>query len=168
MQDLLPPERRRQAEKVVRECGDAWLDPARSAKSFDVADREDIEWINRRCVSHLFGTTKQVLRLTRAWENVAKKMCIKATSYTRSPYRPCAERAKDDPCWRYFERDSGHDVMVGDSNWLPDFLGRMSEDWDKRGLKPAIILARFGKDVMRSFFYGAQESKSLCLVLRTD
>ena len=41
MQDLLPPERRRQAEKVVRERGDGWLVPARSAESFDVANRED-------------------------------------------------------------------------------------------------------------------------------
>ena len=111
----------------MRECGDAWLDPARSAESFDVADREDREWINLRCVSHLFGTTKHVLRLMGAWEKVAKKMCIKATSYKRSPYGPCAERAKDEPSWRCFERDCGHGVMVGDSYWLLDFLGRVSE-----------------------------------------
>ena len=127
MQDLLPLERRRQAERVVRERGDGWLVPARSAESFDVADREDREWIDRRCVPHPFGSMKQGVKLTGAWEKVAKKIYIKANGYKRSPFRPYAEKAKDDPSWHYLERDCGHDVMVDDPDWLVAVLRRVSE-----------------------------------------
>ena len=96
------------------------------------------------------------------------KMCIKATSYKRSLCGPCAERAKDEPPWRYLERDFGHDVMEGDSYGLLDFPGRVSGSWGNNDLKPAAILARFGTDVMPSFFCGALASNSLCLLLRTD
>jgi len=128
MQDLLPPERRAQAEKVVAERGDGWLVPARSAESFDVADAADRDWVDRRCVAHPFGTMKQGVSLTGAWENVPHKSYIKAEGYKRSPFGRYADRVRNDPAWSYIETDCGHDVMVDDPDWLSGVLLKIAEE----------------------------------------
>lgn len=122
MQDLLPPERRKQAEEVVAARGGGWRVPARSAESFDVADPADRAWVDRRCVPHPFGTMTQKLSLTGAWEAVPSKIYIKAQGYQRSPFGPYAERARNDPDWSYYEVACGHDVMVDDPEVLLGLL----------------------------------------------
>jgi pimeloyl-ACP methyl ester carboxylesterase len=118
MQDLLPPERRLQAERIVAEQGDGWLIPARSAASFDVADTEDRAWVDRRCVPHPFETMRQGVKLNGAWCAVPRKVYVKATGYQKSPFGPYADRVRHDPVWEYLECACGHDVMVDDPDWL--------------------------------------------------
>lgn len=122
--DLIPTERQADADLLVKEQGDGWKVPPRSAESFMVQSQEDRDWVNRRCVPHPYASMTQPSRLTGAWKDIPNKTFIKAGLYTTSPFGPFAEAAKNDPGWHYEEIDAGHDVMLDAPTELADALIR--------------------------------------------
>jgi len=127
MKDMVPPQSGARMAALVKEKGEGWWVPPRSAESFQVAASADRDWVNRRCVPHPFATMTQPLRLTGAGNSVATKVYIRAAKYDASPFGPFAERARNDPAWRYEEIACGHDVMVDAPNELAAVLIRASE-----------------------------------------
>ena len=122
--DLIPDSRQADADTHVKELGDGWKVPPRSAESFMVQAQEDRDWVNRRCVPHPYATMTQPIKLTGDWKNIPGKTYIKAGLYTTSPFGPFAEAAKNDPDWHYEEIEAGHDVMLDASTELAKALIR--------------------------------------------
>jgi pimeloyl-ACP methyl ester carboxylesterase len=127
MIDLVPPKGAAAMTALAHEKGEGWKVPPRSAESFQVASAEDRDWVDRRCVPHPFATMTQPVRLTGAGDAVPVKSYIRAAKYGASPFGPFAERAKNDPGWRYEDIECGHDVMVDAPDELVDALIRASE-----------------------------------------
>ena len=122
--DLIPVERQAYADIQVKEHGDGWKVPQRSAESFMVQTAEDRAWVNRRCVPHPFATMTQPINLTDKWKNIRTKTFIEAGLYITSPFGPFAEYAKNDPDWHYEKIESGHDVMIDKPEELTEALIR--------------------------------------------
>jgi len=122
--DLIPVERQADADLLVKEQGDGWKVPPRSAESFMVQSPEDREWVDRRCLPHPYATMTQPINLTGDWKNIPRKTFIKARLYTTSPFGPFAEAAKNDPGWQYEEIEAGHDIMLDAPKELTDALLR--------------------------------------------
>jgi len=127
MKDLVRPAAGARMAALAQEQGDGWWVPPRSAASFQVAAAADRDWVDRRCVRHPFATMTQPIRLTGGGNPVATRVYIRAAGYDASPFGPFAERARNDPSWRYEEIDCGHDVMVDAPDELADALIRASQ-----------------------------------------
>ncbi|NKB19406.1 MAG: alpha/beta fold hydrolase [Alphaproteobacteria bacterium] len=122
--DLIPVERQADADALVKEQGDGWKVPPRSAESFMVQNAEDRDWVNRRCVPHPYATMTQQINLTGNWKKIPGKTYIMAGLYTTSPFGPFADAAENDPDWHYEEIKAGHDVMLDAPAELADALIR--------------------------------------------
>jgi hypothetical protein len=127
MIDMLPAKNVAAMAGLAEKEGEGWWVPPRSAESFQVASAEDRDWINRRCVRHPFATMTQPLKLTGAWKTVRTKVYLRAAAYGASPFGPSAQKAKNDPGWRYEDIEAGHDVMIDAPDDLVDALIRASE-----------------------------------------
>lgn len=122
--DLIPVERQADADLMVKQQGDGWKVPPRSAESFMVQSKADRDWVDRRCVPHPYATMTQPISLTGGWKNIPRKTFIKAGLYTTSPFGPFAEAARNNPEWHYEEIDAGHDVMLDAPKELTEALMR--------------------------------------------
>jgi pimeloyl-ACP methyl ester carboxylesterase len=84
---------------------------------FGVND-DDREWVNSKLTPQPIGVSLQVLRLTGAREQIARKTYIRATSYEQPAFDDAYKEKAADPSWRVYEVPCGHDVMVD----MPDRL----------------------------------------------
>jgi hypothetical protein len=57
-----------------------------------------------------FGTLLEPIKLTGAYMTIRKKLYIRAKQYPRMQVQ--YDRVKNDPAWKAFELDCGHDVMI--------------------------------------------------------
>lgn len=122
--DLIPIERRANADIQVKKYGNGWKVPPRSAESFMVQSPQDRDWVNRRCVPHPYATMTQPIYLSGNWQNISIKTFIKANLYATSPFGSFAQSAQNNPNWRYEEIESGHDVMIDQPEELANALMR--------------------------------------------
>ena len=109
-------------EASLKESGGLWIAPI-PASVFKV-NEADRAWVDAQCVPHPYKTFADTVSLTGARERIEKKAYIRAAIYDGSAFRAYYERVKDDPAWRTFEVQSGHDVMLD----APDELVRILEN----------------------------------------
>ena len=109
---------------MVEEGGATGLVSPIPAAVFGVNDK-DSAWVDAQCTKQPYRTFTQGLALTGARERVAKKAYVLATGYPPLGFPAFAETVKDDPDWRYFEVDCGHDVMLDEPERLAGILEEM-------------------------------------------
>ena len=74
------------------------------------------------CTKQPYGALTGGLRLTGARERVPKKAYVLATGWANAAFPVFAEKVKDDPDWRYYEVECGHDVMLDEPERLAQIL----------------------------------------------
>jgi pimeloyl-ACP methyl ester carboxylesterase len=121
MLDCTHPQTAQRWEPSLKESGGLWVAPI-PASVFKV-NAADAAWVDAQCGPHPYKTFVDKIRLSGARERIAKKAYIRAATYDGAAFRACYERVKNDPAWRAFEIESGHDVMLD----APDELVRILE-----------------------------------------
>ena len=94
------------------------------AEVFGVNEK-DRAWVDAQCTKHPYRALTEGLTLTGARDRVAKKAYVLATGYSGLAFPAFAATVKDDPDWRYFEVDCGHDVMLDAPQRLAGILEEM-------------------------------------------
>src|SRR3954451_24537840 len=111
LEDLNSPERRARVAEVVRTQGEGWRLPfnAESLVNWEITDEEDARWLRERLVPHPYATFTEPVRLSTGRGRLLPRTFILCT-HRSSPSRS-AERAQQEPGWRYRELATGHDAM---------------------------------------------------------
>jgi len=68
------------------------------------------EGIDPRCRPHPIGAFLQAVRLTGAWQRVARKFYVGAHGWTGSPFVDLYQRLEGDPAWTTLSLDCGHNI----------------------------------------------------------
>jgi pimeloyl-ACP methyl ester carboxylesterase len=124
--DLLPPDRREQFDRDVRERGFGWLVPAIPAAVYKV-NEADQAWVDAQCTPHPLACFAQRLLLTGAHETITRRLYIRGAFYTPSAFAPVAERLRRDPRWRVVDLPGGHDLMLDTPKELTALLNEMAQ-----------------------------------------
>jgi pimeloyl-ACP methyl ester carboxylesterase len=81
------------------------------------ANEADQAWVTSKATPQPTATLKEGLRITGAYQRVARKVYVRATGWA-GPFAALAHTLKSDPGWTVIEIDCGHDV----ANLRPDEL----------------------------------------------
>lgn len=113
-----PPERAQHIREEAARSGDGWKIAPMSPEYFGVMDKDDADWVTRRCVPQPIKTFSQAVHLTGAWETVPKKLYILAERHPNSSFDRFSVPLSEKPDWDVRSVASGHDVMID----TPDLL----------------------------------------------
>jgi pimeloyl-ACP methyl ester carboxylesterase len=95
--------------------------PAPPAKAFHVNEK-DQAWVDSKTTPQPAGVSLTRIVLKGAREKVAKKIYVRATSYPSSRFDGYSEKFSQDPAWRTYKVQSGHDVMIDMPDRLTEIL----------------------------------------------
>ena len=86
-------------------------------------DPEMIAWLKRREVKHPYRTMTQPIRLANeaALARIPKTF-VHCTAPATGAFDPFAAKYRNDPAWRFFELNSGHDAMLLKPREVADIL----------------------------------------------
>ena len=96
--------------------------PAPSAAAFKV-NAADQAWVNSHLTPQPNGVYAKKLRVSGAYERIARRAYARTTIYNSPVFRANFERLRATPGWRTYEIESGHDAMVD----RPDDVVRIME-----------------------------------------
>jgi pimeloyl-ACP methyl ester carboxylesterase len=127
--DMLPAEMQALMRDDARDNGEGYLMTPLPAGLFNV-NAKDAAWVDRLCVKHPLACFEQKLQLSDRIARVPKRTYILATGWgspgsplTESPFKPIAERLKNDNnAWHILSVPCGHDVMVDMPGELAELL----------------------------------------------
>ncbi len=75
-------------------------------------------WVDRQMTPHPYATLAQPIRLTGAWKGVARKIYIRAANYASSAFDAAYAAAAADDGWVALRRETIHNVMMSEPEWL--------------------------------------------------
>ena len=107
--DLLPPQARQQMQERVK-AGDGWRVPPNPTPP-DTSEA-DVNWIAERRLSQSFKCFEMPVQLSGADIMLPRSYIYCRRIAPGDPFRPFAERAKDEAGWRYYEIDASHSPHV--------------------------------------------------------
>ncbi|WP_082637609.1 alpha/beta fold hydrolase [Bradyrhizobium retamae] len=118
LMDAGPPTVRQRMQEAAK-AGDGWRVPSNPIPP-DTSEA-DVKWISERRVPQSIKCFEQPLKM-RGGNLTLPRSYVYFTRVTPAdPFRPFAERAKNDPSWRYYELDASHSAHVT----APDALARL-------------------------------------------
>jgi pimeloyl-ACP methyl ester carboxylesterase len=120
------PGRREQVEEQARREGDGWKVPPGDAPPDQPA--EIIEWARPRRTPMPIKTMTTPLRLTRG-ETALPRAFVYCTigKAPGSPQAARAERVRDNPTWRYFELNTGHNLHYTAPEATVEILNKLAK-----------------------------------------
>jgi pimeloyl-ACP methyl ester carboxylesterase len=120
--DLVPPQARQQMQERVK-AGDGW----RLAPNPTPADTSeaDVKWIAERRLPQSFKCFEMPLRLSNAETTVPRSYIYCKRVSPGNTFGPFAERAKNEPGWRYYEIDASHSPHITAPERLAALLQRI-------------------------------------------
>ena len=109
LMDVGPPAVRQRMHELAK-AGDGWRVPSNPIPS-DTSEA-DVKWISERRLPQSIKCFEQPLRMQNG-DLTLPRCYIYLTRVTPAdPFRPFAERAKNDRTWRYYELDASHSAHV--------------------------------------------------------
>jgi pimeloyl-ACP methyl ester carboxylesterase len=122
LMDANPPMVRQRMQETAK-AGDGWRVPSNPIPP-DTSEA-DVKWISERRVAQSIKCFDTPLRM-RGGELTLPRSYIYLTRVTPAdPFRPFAERAKNDSTWRYYELDASHSPHVTTPGTLMALLQRI-------------------------------------------
>jgi pimeloyl-ACP methyl ester carboxylesterase len=110
LNDMIPPEVRRERLDQANEVGEGWKLPPIPAEEFNV-NPSDRDWVNRQSTMQSLACFEQPLHLTGAINQIKNVTYIWASGWSPSPFPQFYEKAQTKG-WRTIAIDCGHDVML--------------------------------------------------------
>lgn len=99
--------------------------PAPPASYFHV-NLNDSAWVNGKLTAHPTGCFTQKLKVTGAYQSIAKKMYIRAPLFANKGFDRTLERCRADRTWHTAMVTCGHDVMIDQPAELTAMLERFA------------------------------------------
>jgi hypothetical protein len=88
----------------------------------------DVEMVDRLCVNHPIGTFEEPIRFRGGLDAVAdRRVYVSATKYDNPMFGHFCDARKDDPCWRTYTIDSGHDIMLDSPQRLREVVAEVAD-----------------------------------------
>ena len=109
---LSPPEVALARRKAAKESSGGLSIPAPEAAVFGLADRDDLEWVQRRLTPHPFAAYDQTLRWGGPVGNGLPKVYVDCIEPAYAGLAAVKERYRGKPGWTFVELKTGHDAMV--------------------------------------------------------
>jgi pimeloyl-ACP methyl ester carboxylesterase len=113
--DLNSPQAREAVLTAIRE-GKVSRPPV-SAAYYGV-NEADRAWVDSKTTPQPIGISTQPIVLTGARDRVPRKTYVRARGYEQPNFDQAHAKVKNDPSWRVYELNCGHDVMLD----MPDRL----------------------------------------------
>jgi hypothetical protein len=123
--DIRSADKNTQLMQRVESEGEGWLMPPTPAAEFGVETDADRRFVDSKCVSMPLVCFTQAVSLSRPPADSIDLHFILARRNTNPSFRLHHEHFLDDPRWRTYEVDCGHDVMVDRPQWLASLLSRI-------------------------------------------
>lgn len=95
--------------------------PSPPATAFGLSG-EDAAWVAGKVTPQPVAVEQQPIVLTGARDKVAKKTFIRLTGFAHPSFQANYERLKNDPAWRTYLVEGGHDMMVDQAGRLAEIL----------------------------------------------
>jgi pimeloyl-ACP methyl ester carboxylesterase len=118
LMDANPPAVRQRMQELAK-AGDGWRVPSNPIPP-DTSEA-DVKWISERRVPQSIKCFEQPLNIRNGDLTLPRSYVYFTRVTPADPFRPFAERAKNDPGWRYYELDSSHSAHVT----APEALARL-------------------------------------------
>lgn len=118
LMDVSPPAGRQRIQDLAK-AGDGWRVPSNPIPS-DTSET-DAKWISERRVAQSIKCFEQPLKMRNGDLTLPRSYVYFTRVVPADPFRPFAERAKNDPAWRYYELDASHSAHVT----APEALARL-------------------------------------------
>src|ERR1700761_3818718 len=97
--------------------------PAPPASYFHVNDK-DAAWVNGKTTPHPTKCFTQKLKVTGAYQSIAKKLYVRAPLFASKGFDQALERCRADKLWQTATVTCGHDVMIDQPDQLTAMLER--------------------------------------------
>jgi pimeloyl-ACP methyl ester carboxylesterase len=118
LMDANPPAVRQRMQDLAK-AGDGWRVPSNPIPP-DTSEA-DVKWISERRVPQSIKCFEQPLKMQGGPLTLPRSYVYFTRVAPADPFRPFAERAKNDPKWRYHELDASHSAHVT----APEALARL-------------------------------------------
>ncbi len=123
LDDISPFSRKALEEAVAR--GEPGRKPP-PAKTYSINEAR-YAWIDSKLSPQPNGVAFQQIKVTGKLEQVPKKTFVRIPKYPQAALDRAFAECKADGTWQTFvQRDSGHDVMIDQPEWLAELLVKMS------------------------------------------
>jgi pimeloyl-ACP methyl ester carboxylesterase len=97
------------------------------AEVFAVNDA-DVAWVNSQCVNQPIGTFEQPAKYGGGLDELAgHKVYIWASKFENSPFGQFYSQLRDDPSWKTYAVECGHDIMVDEPDRLAQILEEVAD-----------------------------------------
>ena len=120
LNDMIPPDVRKERLAQAKEVGEGWKLPPIPAEEFNVNPR-DRDWVNRQGTMQSLACFEQPLCLTGALNRIKNVTYILASGWSPSPFPQFYEKAKA-KSWKTVTIGCGHDVMLDRPEELAELL----------------------------------------------
>tara|TARA_Y100001934_G_C12359243_1_gene779754 strand:- start:354 stop:1073 length:720 start_codon:yes stop_codon:yes gene_type:complete len=102
------------------------LIPPVKARAFNLSGQEE-KWVDRQLQPQPPKTVNQPIRLEGAWEQVSRKIYLRATRYEAPWFDRFVSEKSSDPAWETYSYPWGHDMMITHPAELTQILISLSE-----------------------------------------
>jgi pimeloyl-ACP methyl ester carboxylesterase len=109
LMDANPPGVRTRMQDLAK-AGDGWRVPSNQIPP-DTSEA-DVKWISERRVPQSVKCFEQPLKMRNGELSLPRSYVYFTRVSPADPFRPFAERAKNDPHWRYYELDASHSAHI--------------------------------------------------------
>ena len=99
--------------------------PPHPAAYFHVNEK-DAAWVNSKVTAHPTQCFTQKLKVTGAYQSVAKKLYVRAPLFAQKGFDQALERCRADRSWQTATVTCGHDVMIDQPEELTAMLERFT------------------------------------------
>ncbi|MBX6323017.1 MAG: alpha/beta hydrolase, partial [Rhodospirillaceae bacterium] len=119
---LLAPATRDAFRRRAAANDPSWLVPPLRPRHYGVSDPADQAWLAGLLVGHPLASFEQPLRLLRPDREHPARSYVYCSAPAMGDFDRFAERAREEPGWRYHALATGHDAMVTEPEALADII----------------------------------------------
>ncbi len=122
---FMPENGQSMADIVKREMPATGSTPSYPAKAMGVPDA-DAAWADSKLTPQPVNTYNQKMKLTGAYKKIAKKTFVRTLRFENPGMQATYDALSQQPDWRTFTMDCGHDLMIAKPQETADLLEKVA------------------------------------------
>jgi pimeloyl-ACP methyl ester carboxylesterase len=122
---FIPENGQSMADIVKREMPQSGFAPSYPAKAMGVPPEDEV-WADAKLTPQPVNTYNQKMTLTGAYTTIAKKAFVRTLQFENPGMQATYETLKQQPDWKTFTIDCGHDLMIAKPQETADILEQVA------------------------------------------